>query len=476
MNAIPEHQTDLTGRTLMGKLQVLRLLGEGGMGAVYEVEHLITRHHRALKVMHQRYAASTETVARFIREAGVAGTLKTPHVVETYDAGQLEDGSPYVLMELLSGTTFAALVDSGAQLSPGRVVGIVCQVLEGLAVAHDAGIVHRDIKPDNIFVSEDDRGRERVRILDFGISKFATSERNSFSGAGFDGTLTSDHTVMGTPYYMSPEQATGAKLVDERSDIYSIGVMLYEGLSGVRPFEAQNMAQLIIKIHAGEYPKLLTVAPHVSPALAEIVEKSMHHHAGERFAGARELLAALLPHAESNYTSSLQTLREVPKDGPIAPAMASPRRVDVAAHTLAAHTVAAPAETLAATPPPRAWLVPALVVALFLALGAGSFFAYRATGDALRTPPAAVTPEVASPPSRPIEVEVEEVVAPAAPPAAPTGVEAVEAPVEAPRVRPHPPRREVRESPPAETSAGGGSEPGTSPSSTGRRRILRDGY
>jgi serine/threonine-protein kinase len=365
----PDHRLDLTGQTLMGKLQVIRLLGEGGMGAVYEVEHLITRHHRALKVMHQSYSASTETVARFIREAGVAGTLKTPHVVETYDAGQLEDGSPYVLMELLHGHTFAALVDDGPRLSPGRVVGIVCQVLEGLAVAHDAGIVHRDIKPDNVFVSEDDRGRERVRILDFGISKFADTGRNSFSGAGFDGTLTSDHTVMGTPYYMSPEQATGAKLVDERSDLYSIGVMLYEGLAGERPFDAQNMAQLVIKIHAGEYKQLREAAPHVSPELATLVEGAMHRDAAQRPASARTLLAALLPHAESNYTSSLQTLRQVPSEGPIAPMAAPlpskpPRAVDAAARTMSATEVPTA---------PRTYLIPLLIACVLLIAGGVAF-------------------------------------------------------------------------------------------------------
>ena len=415
----------------MGKLHVLRLLGEGGMGAVYEVEHLITRHHRALKVMHQSYSASTETVARFIREAGVAGTLKTPHVVETYDAGQLEDGSPYVLMELLQGHTFAALVDDGPRLSAGRVVGIVCQVLEGLAVAHDAGIVHRDIKPDNIFVSEDDRGRERVRILDFGISKFADTERNSFTGAGFEGTLTSDHTVMGTPYYMSPEQATGAKLVDERSDLYSIGVMLYEGLAGERPFDAQNMAQLVIKIHAGEYKRLIEVAPHVSPELAALVERAMHHHASQRFASARELLAALLPHAESNYTSSLQTLRQVPSEGPIAPMAAPlpskpPKAVDAAARTLSATEV----------PPRRSYLIP-LVIACVLLVAGGVAFASGVLTPAL--PPVPEAPVAVVPVVTPPEpLVVPPVVTPEVPPET-TETARVE-PDEPTRVRVRPPR------------------------------------
>ena len=458
----PDHRLDLTGQTLLGKLHVIRLLGEGGMGAVYEVEHLITRHHRALKVMHQSYSASTETVARFIREAGVAGTLKTPHVVETYDAGQLEDGSPYVLMELLQGHTFAALVDDGPRLSSGRVVGIVCQVLEGLAVAHDAGIVHRDIKPDNIFVSEDDRGRERVRILDFGISKFADTGRNSFSGAGFDGTLTSDHTVMGTPYYMSPEQATGAKLVDERSDLYSIGVMLYEGLAGERPFDAQNMAQLVIKIHAGEYKRLAEAAPHVSPELAALVERSMHHHASQRFESARELLAALLPHAESNYTSSLQTLRQVPNDGPIGPMAAPlpsklPKAIDGAARTLSATHA----------PPRRSLLVP-LVIACVLLVAGGVAFASGVLTEGAELPvpeaPVVIVP-VVNPPEPPV-------VPPVLPPE--EGPETTETAVEPEpiRVRVRPPRV------PRGEEAGAGST-GDPPRGEGGRhgtKIIRDIY
>ena len=313
---------DLIGETLLGKLRVIRLLGQGGMGAVYEVEHLITRHRRALKVLHEKHGASHDTVARFIREAGVAGTLRTPYVVETFDAGELEDGSPYVLMELLEGETLSRLIER-ADVPYGRMVGIACQVLEGLAVAHAAGIVHRDIKPENVFLTRDERGNERVKLLDFGISKFTSG------GTDFAGSLTSEGAMMGTPYYMSPEQAAGAKEVDERTDLYSLGVMLYEGIAGVRPFDEQTLAALVIKIHNGDHLPLSRVAPDVPPGLAAVVERMLAVNRRDRWGSARELLSALVPFGDGAYVASLGTLQTgaVPGSQPMLRAEPGPRAV-----------------------------------------------------------------------------------------------------------------------------------------------------
>jgi serine/threonine-protein kinase len=458
----------LVGQTLLGKLKVVRLLGQGGMGAVYEVEHLITRHHRALKVMHGHFSASSETIARFIREAGVAGTLKTPHVVETYDAGQLEDGAPYVLMELLTGQTFGGLLESvhggGPLLTPSRVVGIVCQVLEGLAVAHEAGIVHRDIKPDNIFVSEGERGDERVRILDFGISKFSPG----IEGGAFEGTLTADHTVMGTPYYMSPEQVRGARLVDSRSDLYSVGVMLYEGLSGRRPFEAMNMASLAIKIHAGDKASLETIAPHLAPGLARIVERAMRVEPERRYESARALLEALVPYAESHYTAGLQTLRSAPSEGPVPMVQTTARKVDETAHTLMATNVAAP--TSSRVPP---WVLAAGAAAIALVLGLGLMA--LGAGGGPDTSAAAEAPVAEPPPAPPSPmVEVEPPPPPTAPEApAPTPEAAVaEAPALEPAVRAR--RRAPRDEGPREEPGAEERPAGEGPRGRGTK-LIREG-
>ncbi len=412
---------DRSGQVLLGKLRVIRLLGQGGMGQVYEVEHLITRHRRALKIMHARYADSNETVARFIREAGVAGTLKTPHVVETYDAGQLEDGSPYVLMELLRGESLSSLYDASAGIAPGRVVGIVCQVLEGLHVAHEAGIVHRDVKPDNVFLGRDERGQERVRLLDFGISKF------THGTADYAGTLTSDGAMMGTPFYMSPEQASGAREVDERSDLYSTAVMLYEGLARRRPFEAVSLPALVIKIHAGDHARLHDALPNLAPGLADVVERAMHKDRTLRYESARQLLAALVPFADSGYVASLHTLKEGAQQAMTlgAPAVRQSAVLGVAPKS---------------APPPSArpaWVIPAAiatVVAVALMIGAFAMGASTTPQAATPTAPVAAAPPVPVTPPPPE--------APVAPPPVITPPVVVAPPVvaERPRTpRPHPP-------------------------------------
>jgi serine/threonine-protein kinase len=279
---------DLSGELLNGKLRVIRKLGAGGMGAVYEVEHTLTKHRRALKVLHGDIASDFHVVERFLREAAVAGTLGSPCVVDTYDAGQLEDGSPYVLMELLNGESLGSLLSRHRRLSVGDVAAIGVEMCRGLTALHAAGIVHRDIKPENVFLARD-RDGVRVKLLDFGISKFGdTLSSGTKSGA-----------IVGTPYYISPEQMQDSKRVDARTDLYSTGVTLYELVSGARPFEADTFPMLVIKVIRGECTPLGERVP-VDSAFSAIVARAMALDPAARFASAAELGEALAPLASKD--------------------------------------------------------------------------------------------------------------------------------------------------------------------------------
>src|SRR5579863_4403152 len=234
------------GAIVAGKLRVIRKLGAGGMGAVYEVEHELTKHRRALKVLHPSIAENPTFVARFLREASAAGRIGNPHIAETFDAGKLEGGEPYLLMEYLQGETLDGRLHHYGSLDVGEVAELVGQSCEAISAAHDAGIVHRDLKPENLFLTTKD-GASFVKVLDFGISKFEPQ-----TGAM---NVTAEGTVMGTPYYMPPEQILG-EAIDARADVYALGIILYECTCGVRPYDANTVSHLAVLIHEGK-PKPL---------------------------------------------------------------------------------------------------------------------------------------------------------------------------------------------------------------------------
>ena len=198
------------GQLLDKKYRIVRLLGEGGMGAVYEGENVRIHHRVAIKLLHAGIADNASVVERFEREAQAAGKIGSDHIVEVYDLGELPSGSRYMVMEYLDGENLTARVTKAGRLTPQVAAPLMVQLLEGLEAAHKAGIVHRDLKPDNIFLTKDKRGEDFVKIVDFGVSKF-----NQLSGdSGMSMTRTG--AVIGTPYYMSPEQAKGSKQSDHR--------------------------------------------------------------------------------------------------------------------------------------------------------------------------------------------------------------------------------------------------------------------
>jgi len=277
--------SSLVGARLFGKLQVDSVLGRGGMGTVYRVTHLGTQHHRALKVMNPEIRLHAEALSRFLREATVSALLKSPYVVETLDNGQLDDGSLYVLMELLEGAPLNALIAAGPMKLP-RIARLLGQACAALAQAHEKGIVHRDIKPDNLFVVRHADGSESVKLLDFGIARFR--EQRDLLGA-----LTAENAILGTPLYMAPEQIGTANVADGRADIYALGVVLYEALSGRKPYSASSFAELVANIFDGSATPLERTAPGLTPRAYEVVQKAMARKPEDRYQSATELGEAL---------------------------------------------------------------------------------------------------------------------------------------------------------------------------------------
>ncbi|MFZ5891037.1 MAG: protein kinase domain-containing protein [Myxococcota bacterium] len=272
------------GNILAGKLRIVRPLGVGGMGAVFEVEHELTRHRRALKLLHPQMAGIPSVVERFLREASAAGRIGNPHIVETFDAGRLETGEPYIVMELLSGKTLAEILEQRGPLPIDAACDILIQACDAVSAAHAAGIVHRDLKPENLFLCGPNLSF--VKILDFGVSKFDSAT------TGVDG-LTLEGSPIGTPYYMSPEQVRGEKTIDARADVYALGVLFYECLTGRKPFVAETLPHLAVLIYQGKYATPSQVRSGLPPAADIVVSRAMASDRSERYATAAELAAAV---------------------------------------------------------------------------------------------------------------------------------------------------------------------------------------
>jgi hypothetical protein len=368
------------GTVLAGKLRVVRVLGAGGMGAVYEVEHQITKHRRALKLMHRGMALLVpDAVARFLREASAAGRIGNPHIVETFDAGELPSGEPYIVMEMLHGHSLAELIAHNGPLDLPTAVDILCQACAGVQAAHEAGIVHRDLKPDNLFVIEGPS--PLVKVLDFGISKF-DPERTG------DPRMTAEGATMGTPSYMAPEQITGDGTVDARTDVYALGVAFYECLSAQLPYEGNSLPELALRIYEGHYTPLRQLRPNLPAEVDAILARTLVRDKDQRYATARELATALEQLVPPRDRSGI---RPVISPKPLAAGRSA--QLAAASHAGSALSDASVIGATIAVPGKRATLAIVLAALAVLVLGLIGMLAFMS-----REPvPAAVRPPASVP-------------------------------------------------------------------------------
>ena len=294
------------GDVLAGKYRVEHVLGIGGVGVVVAATHLELGERVAIKFLLPAALKQPETVSRFAREARAAVRIKSEHVARVTDVGSLETGAPYMVMEYLEGFDLGQIARQRGPLPVEEAVDYVLQACEAVAEAHGLGIVHRDLKPSNLFVSRRADGSTVVKVLDFGISKLV-----SRGGSLPEASVTHTATVIGSPLYMSPEQMESTRDVDERSDIWSLGTILYELVAGACPFDADTMPQLCARILRSPPTPLLGYRPDAPPVLQQVIECCLEKDPKRRYANVAELAIALGPLAPRRALLSIQRIVRV---------------------------------------------------------------------------------------------------------------------------------------------------------------------
>jgi serine/threonine-protein kinase len=355
-------------------LTLVRPVASGGMGRVWIAEHSGLRAQVIVKFMAPRLASSPDALARFSREAAAATAVKSPHVVHMIDHGVAMNGLPFIAMELLEGQDLRCRLELVGKLPPRQVSEIVSQAARALACAHDRGVVHRDIKPDNIFLADGGSGEAFVKVLDFGVAKVECADVPLFQ------TLTG--VWVGTPYYMSPEQIVDSKRIDFRTDFWALGVVAFEALTGRRPFEADSLPALTMKICKGPIPLPSDIDPALPLALDAWFERAFARDPRRRFANALELAdtfdAAVGGKQPVPFVASADSVAHArtDRDGNVKPEPARQRRFS---SRPPAWTRPSTGSGTADEPPPRlrGWLVGAGVVGA-LALSGGVMLLSRA--------------------------------------------------------------------------------------------------
>ena len=294
-SALPAAREPLIGTLLSGRYLIGRLLGEGGMGAVYEAEHTLMHKRLAVKVLHAELSRNTEVVARFEREAMASAHIDHPNVALATDFGKLDDGSFFLVLEFVEGKSLRAVIEEG-RLEVGRALHILAQIAAPLVRAHKMGIVHRDLKPENVMLTLRDGDPDFVKVLDFGIAKLPAGEfaaDEAPKGSAAKTKLTKVGMIYGTPEYMAPEQALGG-VIDGRADLYALGCIAYEMLTGVRPFDADEPVAIITMHITAPVPPMAMKAPDaaIPEEVESLVRRMLVKEVAGRPADAKELVNA----------------------------------------------------------------------------------------------------------------------------------------------------------------------------------------
>jgi len=420
----------LSGTTLAGRYEIGRMIGGGGMGHVYEATHSGTGRKVAIKVISTgEMAKDAHIVGRFQREAKAAGSVDSQNICQVLDTGTDPDtGAPFMVMEYMTGEDVQQLLQRTGPLSPDLALRITAQAALGLSKAHGVDVVHRDMKPANLFLARKDDGEVVVKLLDFGIAKVKMEQAQSAENAG----LTRTGMMLGSPLYMSPEQARGSKTIDHRADLWSLGVVLYQCLSGRTPYQhVDALGELIMAICSERPPPVQDFAPWVPPEIAAIVHKTLQVNPNDRFQTATEMFEAIRQYLQNGWTgiqeSMLVSLSEtqraaparrltLPPGGPMSsiypqamssPSLPPPPLMPMGHISGVAGTTGGvsgnPRESMAGTSPgarsSSSWVVGGVAVGVVFA-GSLTFYALRGVlmppAPAPAAPPvAAVTPTVA---------------------------------------------------------------------------------
>jgi serine/threonine-protein kinase len=341
MKSPPSSELGRAGQVVAGKFRLDAVIGRGGMGSVWSATHVGLGHRLALKLIAREYVRSPEALRRFDAEAKAAARLQSRHVVQVFDNGTLDDGTPFIAMELLSGENVSDRIEHGGPVSLADTVEIMAQCCKALGRAHAAGIVHRDIKPDNIFLArEADDDHDVAKILDFGVAKMALDETESL--------VTGTGALLGTPLYMSPEQIRGARDADQRADLYSLGLVAYTMLTGQVAIKGETFGDILVKICTHPLPSLVAAVPSLPYAMEAWFHKACAREPADRYASAQEFIDALRVAAGApGHSSARPGLLSAPT---LESAAAAGSRTPSFGHSAAvAATLAAPSATTGPT-------------------------------------------------------------------------------------------------------------------------------